>query len=60
MEGWYNLALCIAVGMWPLMGAAGLAIGRMQVTDEIDRGESPTYERRRYRRHQPLRELRLR
>lgn len=34
-----QLLLVLAVAVWPLIGTAGLAIGRMQVEDEYERGE---------------------
>lgn len=49
------LFLILAVGSLPLVGSAGIAIGRMQVSDEIDRGESPKY----VRRNAPVRVLAL-
>lgn len=43
---WDTLVYAIMAGLMPVIGSCGIAIGRMQVTDEIDRGESPKYVRR--------------
>lgn len=36
-ESWLTLLLVLAVAVWPLFGAAGIAIGRMQMEDEMMR-----------------------
>lgn len=44
---WSNLVLAIVAGLIPCACGAGLRWGRMQVEDEIDRGEHPRYVNRR-------------
>lgn len=43
---WTNLVISLMAAALPLIGSAGVAIGRMQVTDEIDRDEHRKYRRR--------------
>lgn len=32
---WLYLLLIVSVAMWPIVGSAGIAIGRMQVQDQM-------------------------